>query len=514
MARIVGLQEISDTLRKRISQGTRPSDEALVLPGAYVSPESDLPKNVAFKLDGKATQLSPAIFSDQLFTGVSIVSLDAKQVQRLLTMRKLDAKQQLRALADAIPSEMSDPDLTVGPDLDGDSRDRDIKDWQCGFDSQSSCAGLYTAVESACPVKVKPVQGFHRAHTSWHLVCRAGPGVAASQFLTRLTAELNKGKTLQHCLSEQGEPGAAALRRLSKAGERNRARILLVAAEALGLISAVSSIGDTAAAPGSNARGAITTVTCSVNTLRPMDLKGESFFLYASGCCDSSFAAGGVIASSSPADGFILLQNTETQQTKGKAQRVLINEAHNCLPFCSTRMQTTRQTVNNIADAYREAHRVGKSGSEVHPDGDWLTQHFAWSVVNLQGESACHSDAANCEPPSLYGQYNVDSFLVFSRELAIANHQKIRLRPEMVCVAGMLPAKLRMVIRALQQTRQSATSSIATSECSTPRVQTRGKLSSGVLKEAATKAAYARNPTAPPDSSAYKTTGVRGLSVT
>ena len=45
---------------------------------------------------------------------------------------------------------------------------------------------------------------------------------------------LKKGQTLEECLEKGGSPGPAALRRVSMAGSRNRARILELAGKALG----------------------------------------------------------------------------------------------------------------------------------------------------------------------------------------------------------------------------------------------------------------------------------------
>ena len=73
-----------------------------------------------------------------------------------------------------------------------------------------------------------------RVHQTSYLVCKAGAGVAGATFHMRLVAALKKGMTLEDCLEKGTEPGPAALRRVSMAGSRNRARILELAAKALG----------------------------------------------------------------------------------------------------------------------------------------------------------------------------------------------------------------------------------------------------------------------------------------
>eukprot|EP00966_Prymnesium_polylepis_P277043 6400718-Prymnesium_polylepis.1 len=127
MARLVGLQDVAHDMRTRVAHFTRQGDEVLVLPTAYVSKESGLPKNVyvVVKLDGSAPGISPAMFSEALFSGVSMLSLPEADALRL--MRPGSRHETLARLAAAVPSELHDTDLTVGPSLDGDTRDCDLQ---------------------------------------------------------------------------------------------------------------------------------------------------------------------------------------------------------------------------------------------------------------------------------------------------------------------------------------------------------------------------------------------------
>lgn len=438
MARLVGVEDVPESLSGHIGQHTRDTDEAVALPAASLSLQSSLCKNVAFKLDGSVPGPTGSLFSDQLFTGVSVVQLTAEDVAGLRLADQRARKAALSALVNAIPSEFSDPSLTVGPSVDGDAKDCDKATWQHGFDAASSCAGLYSAVETASPIKGNRVAGFARAHTSYFLVCRAGAGVASAQFLSRLSTQLSQGKTLGECLSEGGTPGAAALRRLTKAGERNRARILLSAATALGL--QLPSIGDTASVDG--ARGAICTVTCSSNTLRPLDLAERQVFLLASGCVDAAFATGGVVCSSSPCDGFVMLQDNDANRAR-KGARIVTNEAHSCVPFSSTRIKKERDVLLELAQSARKANN-GDTDT-LHPDLEWINTHFSWKNADVQEHAGV--DTNSVPPPCLWGSFETDNFLQFSRELNIANHVKTRLRPELVCVSGLSPASTRLIKR-------------------------------------------------------------------
>ena len=463
MARMVGLQDVSEEMRKRVAHFTRNGDEVLVLPTAYVSKESGLPKNVCTKLAGAQAGMCPELFAEGLFSGVSMLTLPEEDAMRLLQGNR---QALLAKLSAAIPSEMHDTELTVGPSLDGDARDRDLSDWQCGFDSAHCCVGLYSSVESASPIKGKLVSGFDRAHTRYHMVCRAGAGLAASQFLTRLTSELNKGTTLMSCLSEEGEPGAACMRRLSKAAERNRARILLIAADALGVSHVVQSISDTASAVGSQGRGAQVGTTCSFNTIRSMDRRDEKAVLYASGCLDSNYAIGGLLASSSTSDGFVYLYDPDMARIPQgkKKQRVVINEAYNCIPFASERLLSNKETLKNISKEYRNAKVSNKAASTAHPDHAWISTHFSWKNAELQ-ECSAHFNLQEYIPLSLWGTHSVEKFMHFGRELALDNMRRVQVRPELVNVAGIPPSKLRALSRHVSQPEGAE---IGPSNCSTP----------------------------------------------
>ena len=80
---------------------------------------------------------------------------------------------------------------------------------------------------------------------SYYLVCKAGAGLAGQTFHARLSAALKSGSTLDEALSDDGTPGAKALRRVAVAAKRNRCRILNIAAQSLGFVC-VDTIGDNA----------------------------------------------------------------------------------------------------------------------------------------------------------------------------------------------------------------------------------------------------------------------------
>lgn len=250
MSKILSLEDCPIPLRNSILRALRETDEAVLLPQSERSVESSSYKNTVFRLTANTPGLNPDIFSPNWFTGVTCVQLDDRDVEPLINDSKRRASV-LQKLATAIPSEIACSDVTVGPQLDADSSDRDTADWVAGFDGPSCCVGLYVSEHSKAPDT--GLRGMNRVHRESFLICRAGGGLAAAQFHTRLVSSLRRGKTLEQALEYGNEPGPQALRRVAAAGTRNRTQILLKAAQIIGF-NRVNGISDQAS--GGKKRGA------------------------------------------------------------------------------------------------------------------------------------------------------------------------------------------------------------------------------------------------------------------
>lgn len=429
MARILGLEDIDSGLRAQLQQTLRVSDEAIVLPSAARSPESGAFQNVVMRLSGVDAELQPAIFSTNWFAGVSVVKVDEAAAEAMLRnpAKRVAA---MKKLADKIPSEMSSSDVTVGPELDGDESDRDVRGWVAGFDSGSCCVGLYSARHSRGPTTGSV--GMNRSHSAYYLVCKAGGGVAAQTFHSRLEAALNAGKSLDECFKEDASPGAQALRRVSLAASRNRKRILAQAAEILEL-HMVDTISDNAAAPSAPHRGAVTTIDVTYNALRRVEGTQRSTWQYSAGCVDTTLSSG-LLTSSNLSEGFVAF--TDTMDAFRIAVR---NEAHSSIPFVTPRLATTRE----IALRATAAH---KKGGEGHPDGQYVKDTFVWKPKDLG------VGAPLIEPPALWGSHQSEAFLAsWARELGVATCKVVRMAPELVCVSAMEPGKLRAAVKSVQE---------------------------------------------------------------
>ena len=207
MAKLVSLEEITHGMRSSLLSTLRMSDEATVLPQAQRSSESGAFKNVVMRIGGSEPDVNPDAFSAAWFTGVSMVVVP-KEVAEPLLRDPAKKAAALRRLAAAIPSELADSQIQVGPELECDESDRDLGGWIQGFDTASSCVGLYAAQQSRAPES--GLTGMDRAHSAYYLVCKAGGGVAAQTFHARFTAALRTGKSLDEILERGTEPAAGA----------------------------------------------------------------------------------------------------------------------------------------------------------------------------------------------------------------------------------------------------------------------------------------------------------------
>lgn len=279
------------------------------------------------------------------------------------------------------------------------------------------------------------LKGMNRAHQRAYLVCKAGGGLAASTFHSRFVAALKRGATLEDCL-EKGDPGPAALRRVSMAGSRNRARILMMAAEALGM-PLVDSVPDQSSR--GRYRGAVTHVDVVVNAIRKLEdtHATASRMLYQYTTAVDAGVSQGLMSMSNAADGVVLLLSSN-----GEVRQTLRNEAGNALPYSTLRLRSDRDLLSHVAKEYKAARKEGRD--DAHPDHEFLQDHFTWKN-RVFGAS---TDVPKIEPLSLWGSYHSEEFLAkFSRPLGVAQCQAVRLRPAAVCVAGVDAGKLRAAVR-------------------------------------------------------------------
>lgn len=397
----------------------------VALPQAHSSPESGTFKNAVFSLNGSKHDVPLSLFSDNWGAGVSAVKLCDEDVEPLL--RNVEyRKEKMKLLADQIASDISEPSVAVGPDLLGDDADRDMRsDWTPGFDSSTCLVGLYCG-EHSRPSSSGRI-GQNRAHRVAYLVCRAGAGVAGATFHSRLMGALRSGKSLDDALLSGNSPGPQALRRVSTAGSRNRARILKLASDILGL-KHVQTVNDHVST--TYQRCAVTAIDVNLNTLTKTD--GNTFWTYNTGVdCSSSH---GIISSSNVSDGFVIFLSS----VEGRGLMVR-NDAASSIPFSSVRIASNRDVAQKMAAQLEEDK---SKGVMTHPDMEFVRDRFSWKNRNV-GKG---SDAVI--PLCLNGTHKEECFTSsYARELGLDKADLVRLRPELVCLAGVDGGKLRPLVK-------------------------------------------------------------------
>lgn len=426
MARILSLEECPLALRNTLLRMLRVEDEATLLPQASASPESSIVKNCVFRLQSKTPSPPSDIFSTRWYDGITAVLLDDRDVEPLLRDSSKKAAV-LARLAAEINSEVCDSSVSVGPNLDADELDRDMEKWVAGFDSPTACVGLFCSEHVRAPST--GLRGVNRVHRESYLVCRAGGGVAASTFHARLLGSISKGKTLSQALEMGNEPGPQGLRRVSHAGTRNRCRILLKAAEIMGL-RYVETIADQASPQRD--RAVVPTVDVHVNSIRLLEDNSMYQYSTAVDCVTSQ----GLVTCSNVSDGFVLFCS------KQAGPKVIVrNDASSCVPFSTERLLTSRAMSEDVLAQMVKARRMS---GEAHLDHMFIAERFSWRNRDL----GAHSQ--DVMPFALWGSHNEETFTSsYGRELGIANMTACRLHPEIVLLAGVEVGKLRPMLRSL-----------------------------------------------------------------
>ena len=220
---------------------------------------------------------------------------------------------------------------------------------------------------------------------------------------------------------------------MTRAGSRNRSRILMLASEALGA-PMIDSVPDQSSC--GRYRAAVTAVDVGVNVLRKVEERKESKqFQYSTGV--DATVSQGLLAMSNLSDGVVLFLSEN-----GDVRQILRNEAYSSLPFSSPRLVSDRDLTAAVVKEYKAA---AKRGEQANLDHAFIRDRFAW-----KNRQFAPTDA-DIEPLALWGSHDRECFFAkFARELGVAKCQVVRLRPMCVCVAGMEGGKLRAALRSMK----------------------------------------------------------------
>ena len=470
MASILAIEDGENTpidneadLRASLISALRVGDEAIMLPGAARSNSSFSFKNVVMTLDGAAPNAPFRAFSSDWGHGVSVIRVPADAAELVLASpsRRQAA---LRALVDTIPNELAG-DVDVGPGLDStDARDVAGDVWTAGFDGSNGCCGLYSATELR-PVSGAPA-GMTRAHKSYFLLAKAGAGKAAQQFHQRLGGLASSGQSIDAIFSGANERvlSDAHIQRVAAAGRRNRGRLILLAANVLGLAADVDSVPDHACCVEASKPTAILMADSVSNTLERVTASssgdGSSWRYYAGAVATTS--SQGAATCSSAMEGVVLFLTPggEGEGVGAGALRVR-NVCHGSIPFGSRRVSSARDTLSVAVAAHRAAKARGADAdadadAHAHPDGAWLRGRFGWKTPvprrALRATEVVDAvnavDAASVEPPQLWGSHVPIEASTWALQLGMSGFRAVVLSPEVVVLAGSEPSVLRAALGA------------------------------------------------------------------
>ena len=230
-------------------------------------------------------------------------------------------------------------------------------------------------------------------------------------------------------------PGSLArgLRRVTRAGSRNRSRILMLASEALGA-PMIDSVPDQSSC--GRYRAAVTAVDVGVNVLRKVDERKESKqYQYSTGV--DATVSQGLLAMSNLSDGVVLFLSENGDVRQIAAQRgVLVAAVQLAAPRERPRPRRLRG---------QGVQGGGQAGRAANLDHAFIRDRFTWKNRQFSPTDA------DIEPLALWGSHDREGFFAkFARELGVAKCQVVRLRPMCVCVAGMEGGKLRAALRSMK----------------------------------------------------------------
>ena len=281
----------------------------------------------------------------------------------------------------------------------------------------------------------------NRVHAVTYLVVKAGAGLAGATFHARLQSALRSfGLSLNAALeAADGDPGPQALRRVEKSGSRNRARILLQAAETLGLTI------DTV--PDQSSRGryrlAVPALDVNCNVLRKDESAPKKGVWQYSTCVDAAGVDGALHGSPTrpTASCFCSRRRATCASTCATTRRT-----RRCR-FSSCRLCADSVLVQTVAREHAQAMASG-GRAHAHPDRDFFVGRFGWAARRFN--TAAEDQGVVVEPLPLWGSHDRETWLAsYARELGVANCQIVRLRPRLVCIAAVEQGKLRGILRNL-----------------------------------------------------------------
>jgi len=421
-------------LRTELNRELRACDIAFLLPGCNASKQSSDLKNIVIGLDAHAENPPVHLFSSNWGHGVSAIRLPTETVEPMLATEER-RKQLLNIMANAIPNELSDTRVHVGPKLQSNKhRDSDGDNWLMGFDGENCSCGVYSATELQS-ITGNRKNGMTRPVRSYFLVVKAGGGLAAQQFHAELSGLCTRGVCLHQL--DQDHQLELKMKRVVNAGRRNRAAILAKVANLIGLGTQIDTLVDHAAATDVPAMQlAILLVDAVTNTLAKTerDDSREMEWRYYAGSVSPQYSQSSMLCSN-VSEGYVAFLTTRDSSESIQVR----NEAGGALPFSSARLCKTSECLERAVHA--------RMTGELHPESEWVTSHFSWHRPTLRRIGHLSKQAQECihntEPAVLWGSHEPIEYARWLRSLGADETSSVRLYPAIVVLAGNESSMLR-----------------------------------------------------------------------
>lgn len=446
--------DLTAKLRTELERELRPVDTAWLLPGASASLESSDLKNTVLGLDPSAPGPPVHLFGSDWGHGVSAIRVPTERVESLVATPEQRVRL-LQAMRDAIPCELIDSNIQVGPQLQSNHhKDAEGDDWVVGFDGVNCSCGLYYATELRSSTGNRG-DGMTRPVDSYFLVAKAGGGLAAQQFHAELSG-LFADKTASLQQIDQAHQLEHKMQRVVQAGRRNRAAILHTLAKVMGMIADIDVVVDHASANSVTPKQlAILRIDAVTNVLIKSEREEgarEVEWKYFAGAVAPSCSQSSIMCSNA-LEGYIGFFPLNEQQDALH----LRNEAGGALPFSSLRTSSGAQALERAVSAHCE--RRG------HPEHEWIQQHFAWYRPAVRRVAHLDPKVQQCidalEPAPLWGTHTPATYTRWLRPLGAEEANVVRLFPTMVVMAGNESSVLRSVATIADDQRRARAATVS-----------------------------------------------------
>ena len=445
-------------LRSALLGLLRPCDVATLLPGAHLSPESQQIKNVVFDIDGNEPNVPYQLLNPDFGHGIAVIRLPKEAAESLFASqeaREHSLKKLSESCLNLLAENPSTKDVHIGPMLSSSSsRDVEGDVWQAGFDSSNCAVGLYTSIETAVPVGC--TEGCAYPVTTYYLVAKAGSGRAGQELSSKLMANIAKGTSLNG-IFRNGEVTMGELTRVYQAGRRNRARIILQAAEKLGIAMDIETSTDhTSCEEAQGQQVSILLVDSMTNVLEcvlpSMSINDvtvtdpehdEAQWRYYAGCI-SPHRSQGLGCCSTASEGMTLFFDPVDEASVCSSQYV----AHPVLPFGSSRVYGNVETLLQSATTMATPDLENPdSALKKHANDAWIRSHFTWpqNHLRLKTDEVTRAIVESLVPAVLLGTHTRLDHASFVHTLSIGRMRTVSLYPELVYLAGTEYARIRPV---------------------------------------------------------------------